>query len=82
MAFTGTTDSTGKVTIAVPAGTYTVSNTPPAGFTAAAPSAGVSVTAGATTSLTITDQAPAGSLAVTIVDQFGRIVAGALVSAS
>jgi hypothetical protein len=81
MTWSGTTDSTGKVTIAVPAGTYTVSDTPPSGYTAAPSQTGVSVAAGASVALTFQVQAAAGSVVVTVVDQFGRPVQGVVVTA-
>jgi hypothetical protein len=83
MAFTGTTDATGKVTIAVPAGTFTVDDpTVPAGFTKAPAQTGVAVAAGASVALQFQVTAPTGSLVVTVVDQFGKSVPGVVISAA
>lgn len=86
-SYTGTTDATGKVALGqgtppqVPAGTYTVSNVPPSGYTAAPAQTGVNVATGASVALTFQVQAPAGTLVVTVVDQFGNPVAGVKVTA-
>ena len=79
MALTGTTDATGQVTIAVPAGKYTVTDVPPAGYTAA-PAQTVDVTAGTEVPVSFVVQAPAGSLRCTVVDQTGRVLSGVLIS--
>jgi len=81
MAFTGTTDATGKATIAVPAGTYTVSDTPPAGYQAAPAQLGVAVATGMSVAVNFSMQAPQGEVVVTVVDQFGNPVPGVVVTA-
>ena len=80
MAFTGTTDANGKAAIVVPAGTYTVSDAPPAGYQAAPSQSGVAVAAGASVAVNFSVQAPQGEVVATVVDQFGNPVAGVVVS--
>lgn len=79
MAYTGTTDATGTVTIQVPAGTYTVSDAPPSGYTAA-PSQSVTVVAGATVDVKFQVTAPDGTVVASVVDTTGHPVSGVTVT--
>lgn len=71
--YTGTTDATGKVSIPVPAGTYTVSGVLPVLYLVAPNQAGVAVTTGAVTPLTFQVTAGQAAYAWVCTDSHGGV---------